>query len=290
MLYSDVGANGFETNHLNIETAYLRRNFYDAFLKTIERQQQQMPPSSSNENQQTEHLSSSSKQKRAYHMARVRAENSEYRRIERERNARAMAKKRFENPLYREEERRRNRHHMAKLRRENQFYREQEKIRNSASMAQKRTETSTSTTSTNHQKEENNAKQLPYHYQILETNLNSSHISFIPYKNSNVNMTTIQLGEKPLSSHRAIEMAKFRSLNPEYREEERIRNAAHMQMKRSLDPLYGNRKRQRRANNTEQQEHDECQLLKHIDVYCRNDNNNNNHTSSWIQNTASITN
>jgi hypothetical protein len=98
-----------------------------------------------------------SREKRAVHMSQLRGSiNSEYRRLERENNARAMRKKRSDDPNYREHERRQNRAHMAEIRRENAEYRQREHLKN--------------------------RHLINSIYQTLETNLQSSHISFIPYQ------------------------------------------------------------------------------------------------------------
>ena len=124
-----------------------------------------------------------SKEKRAVYMSQLRGSiDSEYRRIERENNARAMRKKRLENPLYREQERRQNRAHMAEIRRENCQYRQREHIQNRHRMALKRNllpQTSTKATSINNSNNIRNSI-----YQTLENNLQSSHISFIPYQSN----------------------------------------------------------------------------------------------------------
>ena len=110
------------------------------------------------------------REKRAMYMVRLRGErDSEYRRIERENNARAMRRRRLEDPLYRENERQRNRAHMATIRRENSLYRQQEHLKN------------------RHQKvSKHHSLPKPVQtnsiYKTLENNLQSSHISFIPYQ------------------------------------------------------------------------------------------------------------
>jgi hypothetical protein len=130
-----------------------------------------------------------SKEKRAVYMSQLRGSiDSEYRRIERENNARAMRKKRLENPIYREHERRQNRTHMAEIRRENSQYRQREHIQNRHRMSLKRnllSQTSpnminsTKSTSIN-----NSNNMIDSIYQILENNLQSSHISFVPYQSN----------------------------------------------------------------------------------------------------------
>lgn len=133
-----------------------------------------------NSKDKTQQLQLKSKEKRAFYMSQVRgAIDSQYRRIERENNARAMRKKRLENSLYRERERCQNRAHMAEIRRHNAEYRQREHIQNRLRMALKRSLTSkkndtTTTTSDN--------KMIDSIYQTLEDNLQSSHISFIPYE------------------------------------------------------------------------------------------------------------
>ncbi|CAF2394047.1 unnamed protein product [Rotaria sp. Silwood2] len=143
-----------------------------------------------NSNEKTQETQLTSKEKRAIYMSQLRGSiDSEYRRIERENNARAMRKKRSENPLYREHERLQNRTHMAEIRRKNSEYRQQEHIKNRHRMASKRSlhsETSSRTnnakksTSTNNNNNNNNI--INSIYQTLENNLQSSHISFIPYQ------------------------------------------------------------------------------------------------------------
>ena len=117
------------------------------------------------------------REKRAMYMVQLRGErDSEYRRIERENNARAMRRKRLEDPLYRENERQRNRVHMATIRRENSLYRQQEHLKNRHRMALKRQSPPSQTNSI---------------YKTLENNLQSSHISFIPYE------THLQISSDP---------------------------------------------------------------------------------------------
>ncbi|CAF0766037.1 unnamed protein product [Rotaria sp. Silwood1] len=130
-----------------------------------------------------------SKEKRAIYMSQLRGSiDSEYRRIERENNARAMRKKRLENPLYREHERRQNRTHMAEMRRKNSEYRQQEHIKNRHRMALKRSlhsQTSLKIDNINQStsnNDNNNNNMINSIYQTLENNLQSSHISFIPYQ------------------------------------------------------------------------------------------------------------
>jgi hypothetical protein len=117
-----------------------------------------------------------SREKRAVHMSQLRGSiNSEYRRLERENNARAMRKKRSDDPNYREHERRQNRAHMAEIRRENAEYRQREHLKNRHRMSLKRHLISQTSTSIN-------PDLINSIYQTLETNLQSSHISFIPYQ------------------------------------------------------------------------------------------------------------
>ena len=123
-----------------------------------------------------------SKEKRAIYMARIRGSaDSEYRHHERENNARAMRKKRSEDPIYREHERRQNRAHMAEVRRENSEYRQREYIKNRHRMALKRTVISPSTVDRTKPTSNNIIDSI---YQTLENNLQSSHISFIPYQSN----------------------------------------------------------------------------------------------------------
>ena len=139
-----------------------------------------------NNNSKEEQLTS--KEKRAIHMSELRGSiDSEYRRVERENNARAMRKKRLENPLYREHERRQNRSHMADIRRQNTEYRQREHIKNRHRMALKRglhsqtlsnNDNSIKTTSVINNNIINSI------YETLESNLQSSHISFIPYQSN----------------------------------------------------------------------------------------------------------
>lgn len=118
------------------------------------------------------------KEKRAIYMSQLRGSiDSEYRRIERENNARAMRKKRLENPHYRENERRQNRAHMAQLRRENSEYRQKEHVKNRHRMSLKRHLIFQTSSNNNNNKDKFNSI-----YQTLENNLQSSHISFIPYQ------------------------------------------------------------------------------------------------------------
>ncbi|CAF0746839.1 unnamed protein product [Didymodactylos carnosus] len=253
-----------------------RRNFYDVFLKTIT--DQRLPSNSSStenilcqslvENYSTDNKiqsssnESPSKGKHAYHMAKLRSENPEYRRTERERNAQAMAKLRLENPIYRQQERQRNRIAMAKLR-SNPLYRQQERIRNAQAMALKRSGSITNKAMVVHDSPEIK----PYHFQVLETNLNSSHISFIPYKDSLIQASETCCTQDKTSRH-ALEMARLRS-NPEYRQQERIRNAAAMALKRQIDPLYGKKNRRRRKQIEEEEQRRECEVLTRVDIYCR---------------------
>jgi hypothetical protein len=119
-----------------------------------------------------------SKERRAIYMAQLRGSiDSEYRHLERKNNARAMRKKRLENPFYREHERRQNRAHMAEMRRENSEYRQREHIKNRHRMALKRNLISKTTSN-------NNNNMINSIYQTLENNLQSSHISFIPYQSN----------------------------------------------------------------------------------------------------------
>ena len=130
------------------------------------------------------------KEKRSLYMARLRGSvDSEYRILERQNNARAMRKKRQENPLYRERERLQNRAHMAEIRRQNSEYRQKEHIRNRHRMALKRRLLSqTSSSSIDNHPHTPSVNPI---YQILENNLQSSHISFIPYQ-SNSHSTIIK--------------------------------------------------------------------------------------------------
>lgn len=132
----------------------------------------------------TEQRPLTSKEKRALYMAQLRGSmDSEYRIVERQNNARAMRKKREENAHYRERERRQNRAHMAEIRRQNSEYRQQEHMRNRHRMALKRH--LTSSTSIDHPHSSINPI-----YQILENNLQSSHISFIPYQSNTIKSNT----------------------------------------------------------------------------------------------------
>jgi hypothetical protein len=163
------------------------QNLYDILVKTIATTQQQSMNTNQIEiNNEVEESQVSSKEKRATYMSQLRGScDSEYRRMERENNARAMRKKRSENPLYREQERRQNRAHMAEIRRDNSEYRQKEHNKNRHRMALKRNllsqpsinNDSTRTTSMN-------SNVINSIYQTLEINLQSSHISFIPYQSS----------------------------------------------------------------------------------------------------------
>lgn len=130
------------------------------------------------------------KEKRAVYMSRLRGStDSEYRILERQNNARAMRKKRSENPLYRDRERRQNRAHMAEIRRQNTEYRQREHNQNRQRMALKRrflpqTSSSSETTETNNKNNNTHNPTVNPIYQILENNLQSSHISFIPYQSN----------------------------------------------------------------------------------------------------------
>ncbi|CAF1138550.1 unnamed protein product [Adineta steineri] len=135
-----------------------------------------------NSKEKNEEQQLTSKEKRAIYMSQLRGSiDSEYRRIERENNARAMRKKRLENPLYREQERRQNRAHMAEIRRENSQYRQNEHIKNRHRMELKRNLHSQTSSKTNTSTSNNNTRTISI-YQTLENNLQSSHISFIPYQ------------------------------------------------------------------------------------------------------------
>ncbi|CAF1185419.1 unnamed protein product [Adineta steineri] len=135
-----------------------------------------------NSTEKNEEQQLTSKAKRAIYMSQLRGSiDSEYRRIERENNARAMRKKRLENPLYREQERRQNRAHMAEIRRENSQYRQNEHIKNRHRMELKRNLHSQISSKTNTSTSNNNTRTISI-YQTLENNLQSSHISFIPYQ------------------------------------------------------------------------------------------------------------
>ena len=144
----------------------------------------------------------SSKTKRAHYMSQLRgANNSEYRRIERENNARAMRRKRSENPVYREHERRQNRVHMAEMRRGNADYRQQEHTKNRHRMAVKRRVLSQSSpkTSPNDRQTDlhsTSATSINTIYQTLENNLQSAHISFIPYQTTCSFPSTVDCQEK----------------------------------------------------------------------------------------------
>jgi hypothetical protein len=137
---------------------------------------------SANSDEGTHQKQLTSKEKRAIYMARVRGSvDSEYRHHERENNARAMRKKRLEDPLYREQERRQNRTHMAEMRRENSEYRQREYIKNRHRMALKRSLILPKTTDRTITTSNNIINSI---YQTLENNLQSSHISFIPYQSN----------------------------------------------------------------------------------------------------------
>jgi hypothetical protein len=138
---------------------------------------------------QNEKQQLTSKEKRAVYMSQLRGSiDSEYRRIERENNARAMRKKRLENPIYREHERRQNRTHMAEIRRENSQYRQREHIQNRHRMSLKRnliSQTSSNMINSTKSTSINNSNNMiDSIYQILENNLQSSHISFVPYQSN----------------------------------------------------------------------------------------------------------
>jgi len=202
MLYTDLGALYVHnsTQHQScLSNGHSHQNFYDVLVKTISISQQSMTPHPTRNEQETEQLSP--KEKRAYYMSQLRGSNdSEYRRTERENNARAMRKKRLENPLYREHERRKNRAHMAEMRRDNPIYRQREHAKNRHRMALKRgltntTETTTTTSSTTINTDTNTTNNnnitstitntmVNSIYQTLENNLQSSHISFVPYQPS----------------------------------------------------------------------------------------------------------
>jgi hypothetical protein len=180
-------------------------HLYDVLAKTIAATQQQsmstdeikMNSESVGDEQQL-----SSKEKRAHYMSQLRGANdSEYRRIERENNARAMRRKRLENPRYREQERRQNRMHMAELRRDNPEYRQREHMKNRHRMAIKRGLVSQTPSNILQNDDDdnnnNNNNKLDIHststatvngnvlssiYQTLESNLQAAHISFIPYQ------------------------------------------------------------------------------------------------------------
>jgi len=186
MLYTDLNLLNNQNSSLNQQchsNSLISKNLYDILIKTIatEQQQQSMNTNSNeiNSKEKIQEQQLTSKRKRAIYMSQLRGSiDSEYRRIERENNARAMRKKRLENPLYREHERCQNRAHMAEIRRENSEYRQREHIKNRHRMALKRTllsQTSSKTTSSN---------MINSIYQTLENNLQSSHISFIPYQSN----------------------------------------------------------------------------------------------------------
>ena len=187
-----------------------RQNLYDVLAKTIAATQQQSM--STNETQaKTEPVTgeslSSSKTKRAHYMSQLRGENnSEYRRIERENNARAMRRKRSENPIYREQERRQNRAHMAEMRRDNPEYRQKEHVKNRHRMAVKRRSLSQSSTKTSPDDRQTdihsssttsiNESVITSIYQTLENNLQSAHISFIPYQTACSFPSNVECQEK----------------------------------------------------------------------------------------------
>ncbi len=150
------------------------KNLYEILIKTIATDQQSM---NINSKEKLPEQQFTSKEKHAGYMSQIRGSiDSEYRRLERENNARAMRKKRLENPLYREHERRQNRAHMAEIRRVNSEYREREHIKNRHRMALKRRLISQNSSKTN--------ERINSIYQTLENNLQSSHISFIPYQSN----------------------------------------------------------------------------------------------------------
>ncbi len=155
-------------------------------IKTITIEQQQSMNTNSKEKIEEQELTS--KEKRALYMSQLRGSiDSEYRRIERENNARAMRKKRLENSLYREHERRQNRTRMAEMRRENTEYRQKEHMKNRHRMALKRnliSQTSLENNNNNTRKTTSNNNTINSIYQTLENNLQSSHISFIPYQSN----------------------------------------------------------------------------------------------------------
>lgn len=150
---------------------------------------------------------SSSKTKRAHYMSQLRGENnSEYRRVERENNARAMRRKRSENPIYREQERQQNRAHMAEMRRGNPEYRQKEHVKNRHRMAVKRRSLSQSSTKRSPDDRQtdihsssttsSNESVITSIYQTLENNLQSAHISFIPYQTACSFPSTVECQEK----------------------------------------------------------------------------------------------
>lgn len=127
-------------------------------------------------------LPMTAREKRAVYMSQLRGSlDSDYRRTERTNNARAMRKKRLENPLYREHERRQNRAHMAAVRRENSQYRQREHEQNRDRMAGKR-KILTQSLPPPPSSSSAESPSVTSVYQTLETNLQSSHISFIPYQ------------------------------------------------------------------------------------------------------------
>jgi len=193
MLYTDLNLLNNQNSSLNQQchsNSLISKNLYDILIKTIatEQQQQSMNINSNeiNSKEKIQEQQLTSKRKRAIYMSQLRGSiDSEYRRIERENNARAMRKKRLENPLYREHERCQNRAHMAEIRRENSEYRQREHIKNRHRMALKRSLNS-QTSSKNNQtiKTTSNNNMINSIYQTLENNLQSSHISFIPYQSN----------------------------------------------------------------------------------------------------------
>jgi len=194
MLYTDLGTLYVQNSMQHQQCCknnVITGNLYDVLVKTIQAtQQQSMTPHQTSDDRQ-----GSSKEKRAVYMSQLRGTlDSEYRRIVRENNARAMRKKRLENPVYREHERRQNRAHMAQMRRDNPQYRQREHARNRDRMALKRNSLSQTNLSSNTTTEINNINSTSNNnptdniinsiYQTLENNLQSSHISFIPYQSS----------------------------------------------------------------------------------------------------------
>lgn len=181
---------------LNDPVMPVHQSIYGALVKTIIANQQQ-PPQSMSPNPTSPNTEEPilPKEKRTNYMSQLRgANNSEYRRIERENNARAMRKKRLENPVYRENERRQNRSHMAEMRRDNPEYRQREHAKNRHRMALKRGLLSpTSPKASDHPitLAADPAGATPVNdnvinsiYRTLENNLQSSHISFVPYQPS----------------------------------------------------------------------------------------------------------
>ena len=184
------------SSSLNDRVTPAHQSIYGALVKTIiATQQQQQQPMSPNPNSTNTNEPTSPKEKRSSYMSQLRgANNSDYRRIERENNARAMRKKRLENPVYRENERRQNRTHMAEMRRDNPEYRQREHAKNRHRMALKRSLLSpTSPKALDHPPTlaADSARATPVNdhvinsiYRTLENNLQSSHISFVPYQPS----------------------------------------------------------------------------------------------------------